>query len=198
MVLACPRHTVEPDRRPSRAESEADRHTVAAVSPDLTLHPAVAAVRAALAARGFAPDLRVLPDAVKTAPAAAAALGITPAEIANSLIFKTVDATGQESALLVMASGGHRVDTAYLADQLGVARIERADPDFVRTHTGMAIGGVAPVGHPTPLRTVVDIDLERFESVWAAGGRAQTVFRTSYADLLAMTSGRPAAVARPG
>ena len=172
MVLACPRHTVEPGRRPSRAESEADRHTVAAVSPDLTLHPAVAAVRAAL--------------------------GITPAEIANSLIFKAVDGAGQESALLVMASGGHRVDTAYLADQLGVARIERADPDFVRTHTGMAIGGVAPVGHPTPLRTVVDIDLERFESVWAAGGHAQTVFRTSYAALLAMTSGRPAAVARPG
>jgi prolyl-tRNA editing enzyme YbaK/EbsC (Cys-tRNA(Pro) deacylase) len=164
------------------------------VSPDLTSHPAVSAVRAALTDRGFDPDFRVLPDAVKTAQAAADALGITPAEIANSLIFKGIDADGSVSPVLVMASGGHRVDTTYLAQALGLVSLDRADPDFVRTHTGMAIGGVAPVGHPTPLRTVVDTYLEQFDQVWAAGGHSHAVFRTSYADLLAMTDGTASAV----
>lgn len=167
------------------------------MSPDLTTHPAVTAVRAALAERGFDPDFRVLPDAVKTAQAAADALGITPAEIANSLIFKAIDADGSASPLLVMVSGGHRVDTGFLAGQLGIAALKRADPDFVRSATGMAIGGVAPVGHPTPVRTVVDRDLERFDQVWAAGGHAHAVFRTSYADLLAMTGGAAADVVAP-
>ncbi|WP_460825976.1 YbaK/EbsC family protein [Nostocoides australiense] len=167
------------------------------MSPDLTTHPAVTAVRAALAERGLDPEFRVLPDAVKTAQAAADALGITPAEIANSLIFKAIDADGSVSPLLVMASGGHRVDTGFLAGQLGIATLERADPDFVRSATGMAIGGVAPVGHPTPVRTVVDRVLERFDQVWAAGGHAHAVFRTSYADLLAMTGGAAADVVAP-
>lgn len=164
------------------------------VSPDLSAHPAVCAVRAALAERGLDPDFRVLPDAVRTAQAAADALGITPAEIANSLIFMGIDADGLAAPVLVLASGGHRVDTAYLARELGLARLERADPDFVRAHTGMAIGGVAPLGHPVPIRTVVDTDLARFEEVWAAGGHSHTVFRSSYADLLAMTGALAAPV----
>ena len=190
-----------PTARGFRRHDLDERHTALAtraysrgVSPDLTSHPAVSAVRAALADRGFDPDFRVLPDAVKTAQAAADALGITPPEIANSLIFKGIDADGSASPVLVMASGGHRVDTTYLAQALDLASLDRADPDFVRTHTGMAIGGVAPVGHPTPLRTVVDTYLEQFDQVWAAGGHSHAVFRTSYADLLAMTDGTASAV----
>lgn len=164
------------------------------MAPDLTTHPGVAAVRAALAERGLDPQVRILPDAVRTAQAAADALGITPAEIANSLVFKGVGADGSETPVLVMASGGHRVDTAYVAGVLGLAALDRADPDFVRTHTGMAIGGVAPVGHPEPLRTLVDTDLAGFDEVWAAAGHSHAVFRTTYAELLAMTGGTPAAV----
>ncbi|GAA1773931.1 YbaK/EbsC family protein [Nostocoides vanveenii] len=164
------------------------------MAPDLTSHPGVTAVRAALTERGFEPELRVLPDAVRTAQAAADALGITPAEIANSLVFRGIGADGTETPILVMASGGHRVDTAYVAGVLGMAALERADPDFVRTHTGMAIGGVAPVGHPTPLRTLVDTDLAAYAEVWAAAGHSHTVFRTTYADLLTMTGGTPTTV----
>ncbi|MFN8096704.1 MAG: YbaK/EbsC family protein [Dermatophilaceae bacterium] len=167
------------------------------MASDLTTHPGVAAVRAALAARGFDPEVRILPDAVRTAQAAADALGITPAEIANSLVFKGIGADGTGTPVLVMASGGHRVDTAYVAGVLGLTALHRADPDFVRTHTGMAIGGVAPVGHPAPLRTLVDTDLAAFEEVWAAAGHSHAVFRTTYADLLAMTGGAPAAVVAP-
>lgn len=164
------------------------------MAPDLTTHPGVAAVRAALAERGLDPQVRILPDAVRTAQAAADALGITPAEIANSLVFKGVGGDGSETPVLVMASGGHRVDTAYVAGVLGLAALDRADPDFVRTHTGMAIGGVAPVGHPEPLRTLVDTDLAGFDEVWAAAGHSHAVFRTTYAELLAMTGGTPGAV----
>ncbi|MEI2775319.1 MAG: YbaK/EbsC family protein [Tetrasphaera sp.] len=165
------------------------------MTDDLSRHPAVARVLAALAERGLSPQVRYLPDAVRTAQAAADALGITPAEIANSLIFAAIDDEGAASPLLVMASGGHRVDTAFLAARLGLARLDRADPDFVRRHTGMTIGGVAPIGHPAPIRTIVDTDLEPFAHVWAAGGHSHTVFETTYAELLAMTLGAPHPVA---
>jgi len=134
--------------------------------------------------------MRVLPDAVSTARAAADALGVEVGQIANSLIF---DAQGEP--LLVLASGAHRVDTGKLAAQLGVAAIRRADPKFVRTATGQVIGGVAPVGHPGRLRTVVDTALADYDEVWAAGGIPHAVFPTSFAELLALTGGAAAAVA---
>lgn len=168
-------------------------------SPLLT-HPSVAAVREALDAYalnsgGAAPEVVVLPDAVRTAAAAAEALGTTPAHIANSLIFVAVDEDGVRSPLLVLASGGARVDTAVLARAAGIAAIERADADYVRAETGFAIGGVAPVGHRTssgaPLRTIVDTDLAQFEQIWAAAGHSHTVFPTTYPDLVTMTGGEP-------
>ncbi|HEY5031093.1 MAG TPA: YbaK/EbsC family protein, partial [Actinomycetes bacterium] len=97
--------------------------------------------------------------------------------------------------LLVLTSGAHRVDTAKVAAHLDVAAIERADPEFVRTHTGMAIGGVAPVGHPQPIRTLVDVALAAYPVVWAAAGHPHTVFPTSYPELLSITGGVSAEVA---
>ncbi len=113
-----------------------------------------------------------------------------PAQIANSLVF-----SADGAPLLVMSSGGHRVDTAKVAVLVGAHSVDRADPDFVRTHTGFAIGGVAPVGHPQPLRTLVDEDLARHDQVWAAGGHPHTVFPTTYDELLRITGGTPADVA---
>ena len=166
--------------------------------PPLIEHPSVAAVRRALQAHSArtgtnVPDITVLPDAVRTAAAAAEALGITPDRIANSLVFVAVSMDGSRAPLLVMASGGARVDTDVLADSAGLAAVERADAGYVRAETGFTIGGVAPVGHRTRsggrLRTVVDRDLARFEQVWAAAGHSHTVFPTTYAALLAMTHG---------
>jgi len=156
-------------------------------------HPNIQAVLAALRAGGAEASgarMRVLPDAVSTARAAAEALGVEVGQIANSLIF---DADGD--ALLVLASGAHRVDTGKLAAQLGVAAIRRADPKFVRAATGQVIGGVAPVGHPAALRTVVDTALADYDEVWAAGGIPHAVFPTSFAELVALTGGTAAAVA---
>lgn len=159
-------------------------------------HPNVRAVQDALACAdavdgsGRPSQIRILPDAVHTAPLAAAALGVEVGQIANSLIFS---ADGEP--LLVMTSGAHRVDTAKVAAALGVSKVDRAKPDFVREHTGQAIGGVAPLGHPKPVRTLVDVDLGQYAEIWAAGGVPQSVFPTTYAELLRLTDGTAAEVA---
>jgi prolyl-tRNA editing enzyme YbaK/EbsC (Cys-tRNA(Pro) deacylase) len=159
-------------------------------------HPNVQAVQDALDNAGArdgsgAPSrVRILPEAVHTAVAAAAALNVEVGQIANSLIF---NADGEP--LLVLTSGAHRVDTARVAATLGVGSVTRATPEFVREHTGQPIGGVAPLGHPKPIRTLVDTALADYPEIWAAGGVPQAVFPTTYAELLRITAGSSAEVA---
>jgi prolyl-tRNA editing enzyme YbaK/EbsC (Cys-tRNA(Pro) deacylase) len=152
-------------------------------------HPRVAEVAQLLRAAGAIGKVRELPDSARTAAAAAAQLGIEVGAIANSLVF---DVGGQP--LLVLTSGAHRVDETLVADLLGVPAITRATPEFVRRHTGQAIGGVAPIGHPEPIGTLVDVELARHAQVWAAAGHPHTVFPTSYDELLQLTEGTPAEV----
>jgi prolyl-tRNA editing enzyme YbaK/EbsC (Cys-tRNA(Pro) deacylase) len=159
-------------------------------------HPNVIAVQDALDAAGARTgegqpsQVILLDDAVHTAAAAAEALCVQVGQIANSLIF---DAGGEP--LLVLTSGAHRVDTAKVAAGLGLAELKRATPEFVREHTGQPIGGVAPVGHPKPVRTLVDTALRAYDSIWAAGGVPRAVFPISCAELLRVTAGTPADVA---
>ena len=154
-----------------------------------TEQQSVIKVREALARLGAQGEVRALDDSARTAAEAAAALGIEVGQIANSLIFM---ADGEP--VLVMASGGRRVDTMQLAAILEVNLIEKATADQVRAATGFAIGGVAPVGFPEPLRTIVDIALSRYDVVWAAGGHPHYVFPTSYDELLRITAGEAAEV----
>src|SRR5688500_8453834 len=119
-------------------------------------------VVADLARHGVTGAVRELPDDVPPAAAAAAHLGCDVGAIANSLIF---DADGQP--LLVLTSGAHRVDTKRVAALVGAAKVRRADADFVYAATGQRVGGVAPVGHPEPVRTVVDTWLGKHDQVWA-------------------------------
>lgn len=146
-------------------------------------------VAEALEAFGARGRVRELPASTRTAAEAARALGCEVGAIANSLVFMADD-----SPLLVMTSGRHRVDVALLAERLGKGRIRRAAPEEVRAATGQVIGGVAPVGHPAPVETVVDTALEEYPRLWAAGGTPNTVFPTDYAELLKMTDGVPLAV----
>ncbi|TDC49394.1 YbaK/EbsC family protein [Actinomadura sp. KC345] len=139
--------------------------------------------------RGATGVIVELPDSARTAQAAAEQLGCEVGAIANSLLF---DADG--APLLVLTSGAHRVDTAKVASLVGAAKVKRASPEFVRESTGQPIGGVAPLGHPAPIRTLVDVWLEKYDQVWAAGGHPHTVFPTSYEELLRITGGAPAEV----
>ena len=154
------------------------------------MHPSVSNVVAALRQRGAGGEVRVLDASARTAAEAAAALGCDVGAIANSLLF-----TADDEPLLVLTSGAHRVDTAAVAAVLGVQRVRRADPDTVRAATGQVIGGVAPVGHPAPLRTLVDTALAAHDVVWAAAGHAHAVFPTTYDELLSITGGTAAQVA---
>jgi prolyl-tRNA editing enzyme YbaK/EbsC (Cys-tRNA(Pro) deacylase) len=138
---------------------------------------------------GVSGQVRELPEPAPTAVTAAAQLGCEVGAIANSLVF-----SADGGPLLVLASGAHRVDTGQVATLVGADKVKRADPEFVREATGQAIGGVAPVGHPQPLRTLVDHWLSRYEVVWAAGGHPHMVFPTSFAELVRITGGTPAEV----
>lgn len=152
------------------------------MTSDLTMHPSVVRFREEHTQRGGTGDIVILPDSVHTAALAAAALGCEVGAIANSLLF---DAGG--TPVLVLTSGAHRVDTALTAQRIGVERLKRASPDFVREHTGQVIGGVSPIGHPTPIPTYVDSWLQRHPVLWAAAGHPATVFSTTYDELLALT-----------
>lgn len=129
-----------------------------------------------------------LSDSARTAKEAAAALDIEVGQIASSLVFL---ADGEP--VMVVASGGHRVDEARLGTLLG-ATIGKANADDVRRATGFAIGGVSPVALPDGLRIIVDEALGQYDEVWAAAGHTHWVFPTSFAELLRLTGGRAAVV----
>src|SRR3954453_13422076 len=157
--------------------------------PEPPSSPRVAEVVQQLGAPGAAGGVRPLPESPRTAAAAATQLGVEVGAIANSLVF---DVGGEP--LLVLTSGAHRVAEPLVAALLGGPAITRATPEFVRRHTGQPIGGVAPVGHPEPIGTLVDVELARHRQVWAAAGHPHTVFPTSYDELLRLTDGTPAEV----
>ncbi|MCZ4303143.1 YbaK/EbsC family protein [Zoogloeaceae bacterium G21618-S1] len=108
----------------------------------------------------------------RTSAEAAAAIGCSVAEIAKSIVFR-----GEHSglAVIVVASGDNRVSETKVAAAVGEA-LARAGADFVRSATGYAIGGVAPLGHAQPVKLLLDEDLQRFETVWAAAGTPFSVF----------------------
>jgi prolyl-tRNA editing enzyme YbaK/EbsC (Cys-tRNA(Pro) deacylase) len=143
-------------------------------------------VARALRELGVPGEVRELPDPAPTAATAAAQLGCEVGAIANSLVF-----SADAEPLLILTSGAHRVNTAKVAAEVGVEKLGRADPDFVYASTGQRIGGVAPVGHPRPIRTLVDTALTEYDVVWAAAGHAHTVFPTSFDELVRITSGAP-------
>jgi len=131
-------------------------------------------------------------SSTRTAADAAAAIGCEVAEIAKSLIFH-----GRTSgrAVLIIASGVDRVDEKKAAAAVGEP-IARADADFVREATGFAIGGVPPIGHKTKPVVLIEEQLMRFAEIWAAAGTPNAVFCLTPSDLVEMTGGRVAAVAR--
>ncbi|MGH3149815.1 MAG: YbaK/EbsC family protein [Streptosporangiaceae bacterium] len=134
-------------------------------------------------------EVRELPEPAPTAATAAAQLGCEVGAIANSLIF-----SADGAPLLVMTSGAHRVDTARVAALVGASAVQRADARSVREWTGQAIGGVAPVGQPVPIRTQVDTSLDKYDEVLAAAGQPHTLFPTSFGELIRITHGTPADV----
>jgi prolyl-tRNA editing enzyme YbaK/EbsC (Cys-tRNA(Pro) deacylase) len=147
-------------------------------------------VQEALRALGLPADVRELDASTRTAPEAAAAVGCELGAIVKSLVFR-----GRTSGdpVLVLVSGDNRADEARVEAEVGEP-VGRADADWVREVTGYAIGGIPPVGHPAPVRTVVDEDLLRFDEVWAAAGTPRAVFPVQPRRLAEAAGGTLAAV----
>ena len=136
-------------------------------------------VRDALLALELPADIHRLTDSTRTAPEAAAAVGCELGAIVKSLVFRGADT---HTPVLALVSGDNRADEAKLEASIGEC-VERPDAAYVREVTGYAIGGIPPVGHPHPVRTVMDEDLLRFETVWAAAGHPHAVFPIAPAEL---------------
>lgn len=139
-------------------------------------------VRAVLAAAGHPLAPLWLDTPARTCAEAAAALGVTEGQIAKSVVFRHLE---QPRAVLVIAAGDRRVDTAKVTALVGP--VGRADAAYVKAQTGFSIGGVSPVGHLVPPLLLLDASLARFDAIWAAAGHPNGVFRASVAELQTLT-----------
>lgn len=143
-----------------------------------------------LRALGLDPEVREFPEGTHTAQDAADAIGCPVAAIVKSLVF-TLD----DEPILVLVSGANRVDTAALGERLG-GTLGKADARTVKQATGYSIGGVPPLAHATPLRTVIDEDLLKLEVLWAAAGSAMSVFPLAPDELVRLSGGEVVPVTR--
>lgn len=153
-------------------------------------NPSVQRVSAKLKELGVGGEVHVLADSARTAQEAADALGILVGQVASSIVFKLDD----ESPLLVITSGRHRVDTKLVAEKLGIAKLHRVDADYVKEKSGFSIGGVSPVGWVNPATILIDEALNDYEVVWAAAGHPHSVYPTTYAELIKCTGAKPMVV----
>ena len=153
-------------------------------------NPSVQRVSAKLKELGVQGEINVLSDSARTAQEAADALGILVGQVASSIVFKLDD----ESPLLVITSGRHRVDTKLVAAKLGVAKLHRVDADYVKEKSGFSIGGVSPVGWVNPATILIDEALNDYEVVWAAAGHPHSVYPTTYNELIKCTGAKPMVV----
>ncbi len=152
---------------------------------------AVKRVLAALHEHGLEGEIHVLSDSARTAQEAATALGIEVGQIASSLIFKLPD----ESPLLIITSGRHRVDTDLVAKNLGIEKLGRVDADYVKEKSGFSIGGVSPLGWISkPEVILIDEALNDYDVVWAAAGHPHAVYPTTYNELITCTGAKPMVV----
>lgn len=158
---------------------------------DIFDNSSVIRVKSFLENAGIDRQIVALSDSARTATEAAEALGIEVGQVASSIVFKLPNG----SALLVITSGRHRVDTKLVAAALGVEKLHRADADFVRDVSGFAIGGVSPVGWISPPGEIlIDEALNDYGAVWAAAGHPHSVYSTTYSELIKCTGAKPMVV----
>ena len=150
------------------------------------LSPSAQRVQDALDAIGLRLEVVELSSSTRTSAEAAMAVGCDVAQIAKSLIFRTCET---DRPVLVIASGANRVNEKRIAALMG-EDICKANADYVREHTGFAIGGAPPVGHLEQIPTFIDEDLLQFREIWAAAGTPHALFKLSPEDLLRATSGK--------
>ncbi|MEK6221635.1 MAG: YbaK/EbsC family protein [Chloroflexota bacterium] len=148
------------------------------------LHPSAKKVQEAVEAKGFNFKIFEFSETTRTSEDAAKAAGCELGQIAKSLVFR-----GKKSnqPVMVIASGVNRVDEKAIKAVLG-EKIGRADADYVREHTGFAIGGVPAVAHVKPIRIFIDEDLMKWDEIWSAAGTPHAIYPLTPAQLVEMTN----------
>lgn len=136
--------------------------------------------------RGFSNPIIELPDSTRTAKEAAQSIGCRVEEIAKSIVFK-LQSTGEP--ILIVASGTNRINEQTIEQEIADT-LDKASPSFVKEKTGYSIGGVPPTGHSTSILTLLDEDLGKYDSIWAAAGHAMAVFKTNFQELQEMTGAK--------
>lgn len=143
--------------------------------PETTDHVGIQRVRDAAERKGVVLDVTVFSQSTHTAEDAAAAVGAELGQIVKSLVFVAPGEDGPEPILCLVA-GHNRVDLARLAAVTGERDVRRATAREAGELTGFTIGGIPPIGHIRPVRVIMDPDLGRFQTVWAAAGTPNAVF----------------------
>ena len=139
---------------------------------------------------GMNGEITALAESARTAKEAADTLGIEVGQVASSIVFKLDD----ESPLLVITSGRHKVNTELVAKNLSQSKLHRVDADYVKEKSGFSIGGVSPIGWVSKATILIDLALNDYDVVWAAAGHPHSVFPTTYAELITSTGATPMVV----
>ena len=163
--------------------------------PDQPDHAAIRRVRDAAERKGITLEVSTFSESTHTAADAAAALGAELGQIVKSLVFVVPAGDGALEPVLCLVSGVNRVDMARLAAVIGEPSIRRASAREANDLTGFTIGGIPPIGHAKPLRVVMDPDLDRYETVWAAAGLPNAVFPVPPATLRILSNATVAPIA---
>ncbi|MCU0482810.1 MAG: YbaK/EbsC family protein [Chloroflexi bacterium] len=164
---------------------------------DDQLDPAVQRVVDAAARKGIELRITLLAETSHTADDAARALGVELGQIVKSLVFVAPGSTDELRPILCLVAGINRVDLARLAAVTGEPRVRRASAREARQLSGFSIGGIPPIGHPGPIRAVMDPDLGRYPVVWAAAGLDRAVFPVPPAALRVLADAFVAPICAP-
>ncbi|HEX5822980.1 MAG TPA: YbaK/EbsC family protein [Candidatus Limnocylindrales bacterium] len=151
--------------------------------PEPIDHVGIQRVRDAAARKGVSLEIRIFDESTHTAADAAATVDAEIGQIVKSLVFVTPGDDGTPEPVICLVSGPNRVDVARLAAVTGERDIRRATAREAQELTGFVIGGIPPIGHIRPIRTIMDPDLGRFPIVWAAAGIPTAVFSVPPATL---------------
>ena len=163
--------------------------------PEPIDHVGIQRVRDAAARKGVNLEIRVFDESTHTAAEAAARLNVELGQIVKSLVFVAPAQDGTLEPIICLVSGPNRVDLARLAAVSGERDLRRATAREAHELTGFSIGGIPPIGHTRPIRTIMDPDLGRFEIVWAAAGTPTAVFPVPPATLRTLANANVAPIA---
>jgi len=128
--------------------------------------------------------VEVLNSSARTAKDAAISLNCEDGAIVKSLLLRT-----EGNFILCLVAGDKRCSLKKVKKILNMKDVSMADADQVKSQTGFSIGGVSPVAHLNKIKILIDSSFSRYESVYAAAGHPNSIFKINYKQLIKLTEG---------